>query len=472
MNAVQTTAKRCLLENGCFRAVWVMCFMMLWLLNCSGEQLPEAGADEPVRADQLLSGIISPGWPDSVCDTLLQIHWIMGMQQSGMKITAEETNGQTNRLDGYWINNRLLLVELSNLSPGSAYRLCISGLETDSGVMVQPLKTNFSFLDPQDPEPLHPELQGSYPADNAMAIPINSTVWQFHFTAPVQALQAAWYCSNGKNTVTLNRITADRFSSSLLLETGTSLEPETWYTLLLYNLFAADGKSLPVSVIRFRTADGAVPVIRTDHPVISEICTAEFAGGGSKDEFIELYNPTSEPVDLAADGFRLYRAAASGSGYDLLCDFNDGSHFVDNKLPGRLTIPAYGFYLIANSAASPSLQLLADALITEDRMIVTDNATIALTQHGPPKTDKPAVDLLGIGNAAISEGTNCAPNPPAGKSLVRKAAADATADMMKADGLYGRCGNGWDSDNNRNDWLVLQSPEPQNSRSPLELHQP
>jgi len=141
------------------------------------------------------------------------------------------------------------------------------------------------------------------------------------------------------------------------------------------------------------------------------------------DEFIELFNPNSFSVDLT--GYYLQRKTSSGSTYSL----------VPSSLLEEKTIPPFGFFLIAHS--SSSYEGLANVLTSYS---LTENNTVIL--KGP---DKNVIDKVGYGNAPDCE-TQCALNIEPGKSIQRK----------MIDGLA------LDTDNNFNDFEVLNCPTPLN----------
>jgi predicted extracellular nuclease len=79
-----------------------------------------------------------------------------------------------------------------------------------------------------------------------------------------------------------------------------------------------------------------------NHIVISEI---QISGdGGANDEFIELYNPTNSAIDIS--GWSIQRETITGS-------------FSKKNFVTPANIPAYGYYLIANTAFN-------DATLTPD----------------------------------------------------------------------------------------------------------
>lgn len=170
----------------------------------------------------------------------------------------------------------------------------------------------------------------------------------------------------------------------------------------------------------------------TSHIVISEIQIGK--SGATADEFIELYNPTSLDVNLS--GWKLTRKTSGNNEGNLI-----------NSL--SKTIPAFGFFLITSdeSSSSPSADL-----IYSTNNIANNNSVLLYDE-----TQK-IVDKVGIGSLSTdpeSSGTaNLANN---GKSLERK---PGESDPLS--------GNGEDTDNNFNDFVIRDVPEPQNSQSDKE----
>lgn len=186
------------------------------------------------------------------------------------------------------------------------------------------------------------------------------------------------------------------------------------------------------------------------HVVISEIKVS--GSGGATDEFVELYNPTDVPVDLA--DWTLLRKTASV----------DAEESELTKLFG--IIPAYGFYLIAHEDFKnfEGNDVVPDDEYAEQN-IALNNTVILRDNEGH------IVDLVGMGTSATSEGTTIQ-NPIDGRSIERKAFSESTAQDMAPGGDHEFLGNSYDSDDNANDFVRHTSPtipNPQNSSSPVEM---
>jgi hypothetical protein len=180
--------------------------------------------------------------------------------------------------------------------------------------------------------------------------------------------------------------------------------------------------------------------INPGHVVISEAyIDAINEPGGS--EWIELHNPTSVPVDI--------------SGWTIDTDFDTDA---DVTLPVGATIVPGGYYLIAplgfNSGGKDNLNWV-DADYEEWFELANVGAGLTLRDSFDN-----IVDRLGHGNPAeIAGGYEGTPVSDAlvteGTSLERKSA------QYHEDAL----GNGYDADDNSNDFYQKLTPEPQNTGS-------
>ena len=179
----------------------------------------------------------------------------------------------------------------------------------------------------------------------------------------------------------------------------------------------------------------------TTHLMISEIQQRSISN--SDDEFVELYNPTDTAVDLG--GWRLTKRPQDGSPETNIVASMSG------------VIPAHGFFLITNDEAVSSTS--AD-LVYNTAAIAADN-TITLYDDLTAE-----IDLIGMGSATASESSATA-NPPNGGSIERKAFDTSTPDSMRSGGDH-LAGNGQDTDNNENDFVVQETSEPQSSSSQTE----
>jgi hypothetical protein len=178
------------------------------------------------------------------------------------------------------------------------------------------------------------------------------------------------------------------------------------------------------------------------HVLISEI---QIRGVNATDEYVELYNPTGSPVDLA--GWRLTKKASTGTEDNLV-----------NSITG--TVPAHGYFLIAH----PDYQ----GTVTADL-----NYSAASNNLGASNTaliydqSQNLIDKVGYGQANDYE-TTPAGSPPNGGSLERKAGSSSTLESMGSGGADENFGNGYDSDDNSADFITRPVSGPQNSLSSTE----
>ncbi len=203
-------------------------------------------------------------------------------------------------------------------------------------------------------------------------------------------------------------------------------------SLTLFSLLTFSYNSL------FKTVSAA-PAI---HIVISEV---QIRGSlSAEDEFIELYNPTNSAVDIS--GWSIQRETTGGV-------FNK-----KNMIDGA-SVPAHGFYLIANEdydgPTTPDLEHASFSLSATGTTVFIVNDKILLTSG----TELTIVDKLAIGVNAVDGETSNFPTMPADEaSIERYPGASVSTD-----------GNGEDSDNNSGDFALRAVSEPQNTVSTLEV---
>ncbi len=185
--------------------------------------------------------------------------------------------------------------------------------------------------------------------------------------------------------------------------------------------------------------------------VISELATRGPAS--ATDEFVELYNPTSAPIDLS--GWKLQYKSTSGT------TWNDRA-----ILPASTVIAAHGYFLIGNqtSYSGPAA----------DYMSALWNSGTGMADNGHERIINAAaveVDKVGWGTAIDPEGI-AAPNHGTsanGLSLERKALSSSTADSLGSGGAHALLGNGQDTNNNSVDFVVqTHGRSPQNAASAIE----
>lgn len=173
--------------------------------------------------------------------------------------------------------------------------------------------------------------------------------------------------------------------------------------------------------------------------VISEVSIGK--AGAATDEFVELYNPTANPVSL--NNWKLTRKVTSGTESTLVSTISG-------------TIPSHGYFLIANQGYTGSTS--ADQIYT-DNSITSENTVILYAADGTTVVDK-----VGFGDAVDSEGT-AETDPAAGTSRERRANATSNTASMAIGGVDEFAGNGEDTNNNASDFVLRNIPQPQNSTS-------
>lgn len=176
------------------------------------------------------------------------------------------------------------------------------------------------------------------------------------------------------------------------------------------------------------------------HVVISEIKTQ---GVNASDEFIELYNPTPDDIDLTE--WKITRRSQG----DAASEVN-----IIASMSGE--IKSHAYFLLANdsSTSSPAADLLYAAPIGNNTTITLYNSTNS------------QVDRVGTGTDVLSE-TQPMQLHLAGGSIERKANSSSTSESMSA-GTDANAGNGEDTDNNFQDFILREVSNPQNSQSNLE----
>lgn len=131
------------------------------------------------------------------------------------------------------------------------------------------------------------------------------------------------------------------------------------------------------------------------HLVVSVI---QVAGTTATEEYVEIYNPTSQTVYLK--GFKLTKKTASGNEYTLVSDFGD-----------QAILPSHYLLVVHPDAGMEGF------LYTANNSIAVNN-TVVLYGVG-----KQVVDKVGFGTASDFEG-QAAPNPLKKQILKRKANID------------------------------------------------
>jgi len=195
------------------------------------------------------------------------------------------------------------------------------------------------------------------------------------------------------------------------------------------------------------------------HVVISEV----YGGGGNsgstwKNDFIELYNPTSAPVNIT--GWSVQYASATGV-------FSSGALTV---LSG--TIAPKGFYLVQEAQGAGGTQSLPTPDAVGTLAMSGTNGKVALASNSTAIAglgDPDVVDFIGYGATATAfEGTGPAPTLSNTTSAERKASLASTAATLGPGGAEELAGNGRDANNNSADFVAQTAITPQSSFGSIE----
>ncbi|MFF3021829.1 DNA/RNA non-specific endonuclease [Gottfriedia sp. NPDC057948] len=182
------------------------------------------------------------------------------------------------------------------------------------------------------------------------------------------------------------------------------------------------------------------------HVVISEV----YGGGGNsgtsyKNDYIELYNPTDTSVGLS--GWSVQYASSTGTFSSI------------TNLTG--SIGAHQYYLIKEASGGGGTVDLPTTDVTGTINLSASSGKVALakvTTAVSGSTNANVVDFVGFGSANDSETT------PVGT-------LSATTSVERKDNNGGTAqgqGNGWDTNNNANDFVITSSLVPQNLSSTAE----
>ncbi|HMB66174.1 MAG TPA: lamin tail domain-containing protein, partial [Patescibacteria group bacterium] len=165
------------------------------------------------------------------------------------------------------------------------------------------------------------------------------------------------------------------------------------------------------------------------YPVISEIY-ANASTTESGGEWIELYNPSNRDIDLS--GFTIDTA----------------SYQPDVTLPAGSILRAHSFFLISDEDWIPDKSDWPKPDYEEIISLRNSGGFIRLNNAQGKELDYVSYNSL---------------NPL--QSAERKAYLHSTPEEMSPGGSHHDKGNGWDTDNDRDDWIIQDTPNPQSSSS-------
>ncbi len=210
-------------------------------------------------------------------------------------------------------------------------------------------------------------------------------------------------------------------------------------------------KIIPIIIMLIFFYFGNNCLAKCNHLVISELQISD--NKNAKHDFIEIYNPTNEQIDL--NKYELKKMTSSGKKYSLKSPL----------APSNKYIKPYGFYLWASSKdKSYPMSIKADATTTQT---ISNNNGVAIIQI----SNKKVIDSVCWGDVDPNIVSYCETKPTNNnkKNIIeRKAMPDANVTDMKIGGKYYNSGNGSDTNNNFNDFIAIDNSNPQNSKSPIE----
>jgi len=185
------------------------------------------------------------------------------------------------------------------------------------------------------------------------------------------------------------------------------------------------------------TTTTTISTTSTTIPIYSSLLITEIKVAGkddqdntlAHDEFVEIYNPNEEDIDLT--NWYLQKKTTQGSSFSSLLP--------KDSLQGKV-IPAQGFFL-AGHQDSLDISLL-DIVWPNDNSVTDDNTIVLKNPSGE------VIDKVGWGTASDCEG-NCASSPAPGQSIQRKIQE----------------GNFLDTDDNGADFLLQDCPSPKGIES-------
>ncbi|MBU1246985.1 lamin tail domain-containing protein, partial [Patescibacteria group bacterium] len=213
---------------------------------------------------------------------------------------------------------------------------------------------------------------------------------------------------------------------------------------------------------------------QANHIVISEIKTSgEFAD----QEFIELYNPTDSDIDLGS--------------YSIQYRGGEADQFIKKNITSNNStiIPSKGYFLIApkdfvyiypNSTLVQHGRIIMDVALPDMEhssfSLSSSGGTVFLVNNHTELTDNTITSSMIVDRLSYGTGQYLFPEntpalaPNSSQTLERRALETSTSETM-ANGEYITNGNGYDIDNNLNDFVVHNQPNPRGviSAVPSEL---
>lgn len=171
-------------------------------------------------------------------------------------------------------------------------------------------------------------------------------------------------------------------------------------------------------------------------------------------DWLELYNPNEEAIDLSDGAYRLEKSKTAVDP-GIMVRFGNES---DGLYPGGVEIPASGSYLVVSQDAGAELKARADAIVSNDNFSWGESGYTIYLGVGAisSNTDPDIIDFVGFGpEAKYFEGSAPAGALVPNSILVRKAKADSTVASLMPGGVDELLGHAYDTNQNQSDFILL-----------------
>ncbi len=174
-------------------------------------------------------------------------------------------------------------------------------------------------------------------------------------------------------------------------------------------------------------------------------------------DWMELYNPNDEAIDLADEGYRLEKTKAAADP-GIMIRFGNTA---DGSYPGGTEIDAHGSYLIASEKSEADIQDNAQAIVVNSNFTWNFSGYTIYLGAGAISSDSDSdiLDKIGFGSDSNYYEGSPAPALSANGVLIRKASANSS--LFTLDNSEINAGHGYDSQNNSFDFLLLAPEEPE-----------
>ncbi len=192
-------------------------------------------------------------------------------------------------------------------------------------------------------------------------------------------------------------------------------------------------------------------IASTTSLLISELAVLGLSG--ASDEFIELYNPTSENINIL--NWQIQYKSEKGDKW---------INKIAEKLPDK-NIEGKHYFLISSN--SYSLDVEPDIRHDKNFNFAKLNGHVRLIKFGENE-EIIEIDKLAYGGAIDPEGESLIINLADFNSFERKANASSTGESMIFKGCDWLLGNSYDSNNNNFDFIIRKNADPQNNLSWME----